>query len=122
MTKELKSVSGLGFGVFTIEADEYEEFPCSFHRLDEERDAFSCSETPYVFVAWTNDEDGLGFCKRHFAQFAGDMQMALTEFGRNVEGIDTDPHAIVQDGQVVTSSAFTEMFMDAKDHLNGRNT
>ncbi len=121
MSDKLKSVTGLGFGIYKIAEDESKDFPCSFHKLDEETDPHPCPETPYVLIDWANDDGGYAFCKRHFAQFAGDMQMALTEIGRNVEGIDTDPHAIVQDGQIITASAFTEMFMDAKEAGHGGN-
>jgi hypothetical protein len=121
MANKIKSVSGLGFGVYRVEDDESSNFPCSFHKLDEERDAHPCPEAPYVFISWTHEEDGYSFCKRHFALFAGDMHVALKEFGREVEGIDTDPHAIVQDGSVITRANFTEIFMDAKDMGHGGN-
>lgn len=125
--QELKSIYGLGFHFSRIEDDEIDDIPCVFHKLDEEHEAFPCLEAPYVFVSATGEAFGYSLCWRHFAKFAGDMQVALTEFARGLEGvegvepIDTNPKAMFKDGELVTSAAFYELVMEAKDKINGRN-
>lgn len=127
MAKELKSIHGLGFHFSRIEDDEIDDIPCVFHKLDEESEGYPCPETPYVFVSAAGEAFGYSFCGRHFAQFAGDMHMALTEIARGLEGvegvepIDTNPKAMFKDGGLVTSAAFYELVMETKAKINGRN-
>lgn len=122
MNQDIKAVTGLGFSVSQMEPDEHEDFPCHFHKLDEERDPFPCPETPYVFIALAGDEGGLSYCKRHFALFASDVCEALGLLAPEDEGLPPEPKMMVKDGSAVTYPAFIEAFMEAKEQINGKDT
>ena len=121
MTEDIRAVTGLGFSISRMEPDEHEDFPCHFHKLDEERDPFPCPETPYVFVAQNGAIGSLAYCKRHFALFASDMAEAIGLLVPDDEGLPPEPKLMVKDGSALTYPAFIEAFMDAKERVNGRN-
>lgn len=122
MTELVKAVTGLGFSIAQMDPDEHEDFPCYFHKLDEDHDPHPCPETPYVFAAFNNEEGGVSFCKRHFALFASDMVTAISCMGQGEGGVAETPELVRVGTNVMTRPAFTEAFMEAKEQINGKDT
>lgn len=120
MNEEVKAFTGLGFYIYVMDLEDHKDFPCTFHKLDEEQDSHPCLETPYVFMVLNDAEEGISLCGRHFSLFASDMLVAISCMGRGNESIAPTPNMVtVGKGSVVTRPAFSEAFMRAKETLHG---
>jgi hypothetical protein len=119
MTDDVKGFIGLGFSIDELDPEDYAEFPCSMHKLDEERDPHPCPEEPFVFFGLDGTEWDICLCKRHFALFASDIIAAANHFGEKAGGVAEPSKLIIREGGAMTYSGMVELIMETKDKLHG---
>ncbi len=120
MNEEVKAFNGLGFCISEIDLHERADFPCDFHKLDEEVHPFPCPETPYIFFGLDADEGGLSMCRRHYDLFVSDMLVSISCMSRGEACLPHAPEMIHDEEKeaVITRTALTETVMRVKDKLN----
>lgn len=119
MAEDIKAFTGLGFSIYEIYPEDRAEYPCSMHKLDEEREAHRCPEEPFAFMAFDIADEGICMCKRHFALFASDMLSAIEIFGDKTGGVADPSETMKREDTILTYPAMIELIMDTKDQLHG---
>ena len=124
MDTDTKHMRGMGFDITRMDVSEHPEFPCHFHKLDEELSPMSCPETPHLFVSLLDTDEGLSMCRKHFTRFVFDMMNTLEVFeldGADIMPPEAEDGWMTKDGDVITMSAFYETFMRVKREKYGAN-
>lgn len=119
MTDNVKGFIGLGFSIDELDPKDFAEFPCSMHKLDEEKEPHPCPEDPFVFLGLDGTEWDICLCKRHFALFASDMVSAVHIFGKKAGGIADPSDMLKREDSILTYPAMVELVMETKDRLHG---
>lgn len=128
MAETLKHVKGVGFDATVMDRDEHPDFPCEFHKLNEDSTPLPCPEEPFIFVSLSGTEEGLSMCRKHYTRFVFDMMEGLEAFILEEEISDTDMPPDEEDGMlarkgasVITKGGFYETFMRVKREQLGAN-